>query len=431
MMIGNNEKNLQDDPRAQPGAVFRHVGSDRHFLVLMQARGDGGMTHVVCRSPGVKHAMIFSLLELVSRMHAAPVYALVSGISADKVKLAIGAEDLKRRLPERDKTEVGYVVGMTAEVLPGRPWEVVGPYFTGFENGPALAWSLNIDDARIYVHRYQAEHVAHQLQVQAKSEETQLGVREAWRFSPANFPGIGQPDDQHEDFEGTLEVYPGWRVGKMEEIFPTCLEFAKLKRANWKCPDNEHFALEAAYQYGATSIAEYPEILAITAENMVNLMAALGWEHRAPGGPACINPACKEPKPEVQEPRADYDTWLLRGVQLHQQHKGSEVGLRHWIAEFGDARGCRERWASFGNRDRELYRLPDKVDFVICRCGSHTPPYMYVAGTRRVEDPEDTSSWSELPENAMRFPTLDHAQQFAQRNIPAVKTYIAVIPPKE
>ena len=46
-----------------------------------------------------------------------------------------------------------------------------------------------------------------------------------------------------------------------------------------------------AYQYGATVIDDDCELLIITTENMVNLMAALGFEHRAEGGLSCLG--CK------------------------------------------------------------------------------------------------------------------------------------------
>ena len=86
----------------------------------------------------------------------------------------------------------------------------------------------------------------------------------------------------------TDEAREAWVRSKLDTITPECLAFAQQARAKWTCSENEGFAVEMAYQYGASTIDEDPELLVISAENMVNLMAALGFDHRAPGGLRCI-----------------------------------------------------------------------------------------------------------------------------------------------
>lgn len=90
-----------------------------------------------------------------------------------------------------------------------------------------------------------------------------------------------------------------WVRSKLEEIDPLCLEFAEQARAKWACPENYGFATELAYQYGATVLDDDAELLAITNDNMVNIMAVLGFDHRAKGGRRCIVCAnAPEPTPD-------------------------------------------------------------------------------------------------------------------------------------
>jgi hypothetical protein len=74
---------------------------------------------------------------------------------------------------------------------------------------------------------------------------------------------------------------------KLEPITPSCLEYAQRARAAWSCRENEGFAVEMAYQYGASHIDDDAELLVMTSENLINLMAALGFDQRKPG-PRCV-----------------------------------------------------------------------------------------------------------------------------------------------
>ena len=86
----------------------------------------------------------------------------------------------------------------------------------------------------------------------------------------------------------TDEARQAWVRSKLDTITPECLAFAQQARAKWTCSENDGFAVEMAYQYGASTLDGDCELLAITADNLVNLMAALGFEHRVPGGMRCI-----------------------------------------------------------------------------------------------------------------------------------------------
>lgn len=93
---------------------------------------------------------------------------------------------------------------------------------------------------------------------------------------------------------------------KLDEITPACLEYAQAARKAWGCTENDGFAIEMAYQFGATVIDDDCELLAITTENMVNLMAALGFEHREPSGLRCAGcPPDHEPAAVLNDPVSD------------------------------------------------------------------------------------------------------------------------------
>lgn len=77
----------------------------------------------------------------------------------------------------------------------------------------------------------------------------------------------------------------------LDEPTPECKAYGEHARRQWNCTENDGFAIDMAYQYGATVIDDDCELLIITTENMVNLMAALGFEHRAEGGLSCLG--CK------------------------------------------------------------------------------------------------------------------------------------------
>lgn len=86
----------------------------------------------------------------------------------------------------------------------------------------------------------------------------------------------------------TDEARQAWARSKLDTITPECLAFAQQARANWSRSENAGFAIEMAFQYGAGILDDDCELLVITAENLVNLMAALGFDQRAPGGLRCI-----------------------------------------------------------------------------------------------------------------------------------------------
>lgn len=98
----------------------------------------------------------------------------------------------------------------------------------------------------------------------------------------------------------TDEARQAWARSKLDTITPECLAFAQQARANWSRSENAGFAIEMAFQYGAGILDDDCELLVITAENLVNLMAALGFDQRAPGGRRCI--ACPPDEDPLDRP---------------------------------------------------------------------------------------------------------------------------------
>lgn len=73
-----------------------------------------------------------------------------------------------------------------------------------------------------------------------------------------------------------------WARSKLDLIATDCLTFAQNARAKWTSNETADFAIEMAWQYGAGTLDDDCKLLVITADNMVNIMAALGFEHRSP-----------------------------------------------------------------------------------------------------------------------------------------------------
>ena len=95
----------------------------------------------------------------------------------------------------------------------------------------------------------------------------------------------------HRVCDAQQETGEQWARSRLDLITTACLAYATAARARWECSENDGFAVEMAYQYGAGALDDDCELLVITTENMINLMAALGFEHRSPTGRYC--PACR------------------------------------------------------------------------------------------------------------------------------------------
>lgn len=315
--MSNEDLSLfHNDPRLQPGAVLRPYNRTGYFGVLMQVDGQGGHRQLLCRRPGADRPFLLSPLEVVAKTMGVENYELVMGHEADEFRAALAAEDLRRTLealPAGGQAIAGFAIGMAMEI--GNAMEVVGPYYTGATDRGSF-WSLNIDDAKIYQHRYQADSDACLLMETSQSPETILGVREVWRFSPADFPVIGKGADKEP-----------WVIARAYEE-----DLHYWAGAQRHCPQSDVLH---------TWIQDRDKAISFDSEELAEAFVKRTFETLSGVKLVVVR----------QKPRAvDYATWMAFGRKLHHDHQGAEIGKTLWRARYGEDPKIDVCWNSFPQR---------------------------------------------------------------------------------